>query len=563
MNPEETSNKIQTKKFFKSSKSRFGFGPGKLRYGNIRSMSGIIPNRTIPQNIAEKISQVPSEQESGSGIEPTKTVINSLGRLTLDLVQIGDNLDKIKEVIEEDYKQTKEKNKKEVEDYRKRIANRGKKISKKDLGNDKKSLSDVIKPFISGFFSGAGGAIRGLASFNLIEALMNGDYMKVFQSLMGIGITFIPQIGAMIAGTILKSLLKGFGRNMFGGGMRGGGGVGRMGGGGRVRSPGIGKFGSMLALGTGALALGGAYAASQDGQGTDGSEDQTRLEDLTAEQKALTDKGLISITQDDLKKFEDLNKKFDKTLDLLMGGKSRRGNGGSGGQQSDSETENSDISLQGVTPMGPATTDQQQAYKTVYDAAVKAGSPDPDMSASIAMLESGWLNPNLTSSRYNQSGGTNPFGQTGTGTKGSVNGFAVYNSLEEGVANHVKLWAKYYGATPEETVKKMRDAGYNQEGGGGPWMRKVLSIYNGRKTQPTPPSPTPAAQPAPKPTRPAAANPSSPTGRPVAVLPIPITGTGGIGAGNNNGSGDVASVNPSNMSDVYGQLYRTGWNVVG
>lgn len=127
---------------------------------------------------------------------------------------------------------------------------------------------------------------------------------------------------------------------------------------------------------------------------------------------------------------------------------------------------------------GPAPKNQQDAYNRVRAAAVAAGSPNPDVTASIAMLESGWLNPNIRS-RYNQSGGTNPFGQTGRGTKGSVNGFAVYNSLEEGVAAHVRLWKNYYkGDNALEILKNMRDGGYNREGGGGPWIRKIHGIYN-------------------------------------------------------------------------------------
>lgn len=126
---------------------------------------------------------------------------------------------------------------------------------------------------------------------------------------------------------------------------------------------------------------------------------------------------------------------------------------------------------------GPAPKNQQDAYNRIRAAAVAAGSPNPDVTASIAMLESGWLNPNIRS-RYNQSGGTNPFGQTGRGTRGSVNGFAVYNSLEEGVAAHVRLWKNYYrGNNALEILKNMRDGGYNREGGGGPWIRKIHGIY--------------------------------------------------------------------------------------
>ena len=531
--------------------------PGKKISVKVNRISGIIPKRSIPTDVATKITPKDSEDLTTTGqgsdaesvASPSRKVVSSLGRLTLDLVQINDNLDAIKDVIAEDYAQTKETNKREIEEYRKRIANRQRKLPKKDLGDNKNSLKDIIKPFVGSFFSGVGGAIRALAAFNLMDALLNGDYMQVFKSLMGIGITFIPQIGTMIAGAVLKSLLKGFGRGMVGGG----GGRLPMGRPGRMRgSPGIGKFGAMMALGTGALALGSAFASSQD----TGGEDQSRLEEVTAEQKALTADGIGAITQEDLKKFQNLNEKFDRAIELLLM-KPTRQNGGAGAGGGASSAGAPDVSTQGVEPIGPVAANQDAAYKMVYDAAVKAGSPDPSMTASIAMLESGWLNPNLTQSRYNQSGGTNPFGQTGTGTKGSVNGFAVYNSLEEGVAEHVRLWGSYYGTTPEETVRKMRDAGYNQEGGGGPWMRKVLSIQKGMTR-----SDPPARPAAPRRTgdEVSSATPSS-RGVLVSLAPAPV-GSGGPGSATNNGTVGDDYVDPNNREDTVGMLYRTQMNIM-
>jgi hypothetical protein len=526
------------------------FRPGKKISLKTTKMTGIVPKRAVPVGVDQKIA--PEQSEEG-GIEPTKTMISSLGRVTLDLVQINDNLDAIREVIIEDYKATKETNQKETEEYKKRIANRGRKFVKKDLGDKKKNVGEIIKPFVGSFFSGLGGSLRALAGFKLIDALINGDYAKAFQSLLGIGITFIPQIASMLVGAIFKSLLKGFGRRSFGGGF-GGGRVGspRMRGGGMG---GIGKFGAALSLGTGALALGSSFASSQEEEISDTQpQEQTRLEQLTAEQKGLTDQGIGVITQQDLKRFEELNKKFDSALELLLM-KPSRGNNGMGGGQSGSGGA-PDVSTQGVQPIGPVAADQQQAYQMVYDAAVKAGSPDPHMTASIAMLESGWMNPNLTKSKYNQSGRTNPFGQTGSGTRGSVNGFAVYNNLEEGVAAHVNLWKRYYGSTPEESVRKMRDAGYNREGGGGPWMRKVLGIYQGMNRS------QPPAQPAPPRRDPNQVSAAPSNGRGVLVSLKPQSAGGNdLGSAAISGTDGLASVDMSG-SDIYSKLTQAQLNIV-
>jgi hypothetical protein len=80
----------------------------------------------------------------------------------------------------------------------------------------------------------------------------------------------------------------------------------------------------------------------------------------------------------------------------------------------------------------------------------------------------------------------------------------------------------------------------------------VLKKYGG-----TPVAPKPAAR-----NPEISANPAS-SGRSIAILPIPnLTGANGPGSFNNNGSGDVASVDPRNPYDVYGKINRTGLNVV-
>lgn len=120
------------------------------------------------------------------------------------------------------------------------------------------------------------------------------------------------------------------------------------------------------------------------------------------------------------------------------------------------------------------------AFDKIRIAAQRAGSPNPDITAAIAMLESGWLsNPN---SVYALSGGTNPFGQTGRGSKGFVIGkdrqkHAVYNNLEEGVKVHVNAWRDFYnGKNPRQMLESLRNAGYNKVDPN--WVNKIMRIYN-------------------------------------------------------------------------------------
>ena len=527
------------------------------------TISSIVPKKTVPQEVVDKIIAQSTEDggENETVASPSKKIVSSLGRLTLDLVQINDNLDKIKDVIAEDYNQTKEKNKKEIEDYRKRVANKGRKFSKKDLGNDKRSLKDIIKPFVGGFFSGVGGSIRSLAAFNLLDALVSDNPLKAFQSLMGIGITFIPQIGTMIAGAVLKSLLKGFGKGVVGGGgMRGG----------PMRSPrgvgggGIGKFGSMMALGTGALALGGAYLASQqdetDPQANDG---QTRLEQVTAEQKALTEKGLVSIAQDDLKKFQNLNIKFEKTLDILMSRSSgirtdsqQTGageGGGGGGNYGDtsgnfSGSENAEKAFNYFKSKG--YTDQQAA--AIVGNFQQESGVDPSRVNSIGMrgiaqwdpnrwrnlekfasaknLDPNSLEAQLQFTQHELSTGDGGLSESTLKSSQSTSGATV-------------LFRKQYERPNEAEANDPARINYAET---------VLKKYGG-----TPVAPKPAAR-----NPEISANPAS-SGRSIAILPIPnLTGTNGPGSFNNNGSGDVASVDPRNPYDVYGRINRTGLNVV-
>jgi hypothetical protein len=315
MNPEE-SKKEKAQRFISgSSKSRFGFGTRKSIQTRI---PGIIPRRSIPTAV---ITSNPKSSEITSGAELSDSE-TTFGRLLLNFVQINNDLDTIAEKIQDDFKNTKEKNKQESDEYRKRIANRGRKLTKREIKDDKKGLVETVKPFVSNFFSGAGGAIRSLALWKMMMGLLDGDVSAIFKGLFGIGLSFLPKIGMMIAGSILKNMAASMLGRTAGAGLSRG--LGRGAGGGRaprVGSPkmGIGKWAGIASLGAGALALGSAFSSDskeESSTGTGGSETQKRLEELTAQQKDQRDIG--SIAQEDLKKFESLNKKFEMAIDLLL-----------------------------------------------------------------------------------------------------------------------------------------------------------------------------------------------------------------------------------------------------
>ena len=310
----------------------FGSGAG-TRFGSFASpitrRISLIPKRSIPQQI---LSRFQSSTSSGmdDGITTTQRDVSSLGKVTLNLEQTKNNLERILQVISEDYKNTQEQNKKEADEYRKRIANRGRIFGKKELGDRKTDLLGGIKKYVGSFFSGAGGAIRGLASFNLLEAILNKDPKKIISSLLGIGMTYLPAIGGLIGLSVAKSL----GKRLLGlGGARAAAG-GATGAAGLARGAGslgkIGRFGGKAALVAGGIGLASSLF-NKDG----GDQTQQRLEELTQQQKASVEPGSItSVPQDDLKRFEALNNKFEKALDFLLGKQKepqKTGGGGGGG----------------------------------------------------------------------------------------------------------------------------------------------------------------------------------------------------------------------------------------
>lgn len=127
-----------------------------------------------------------------------------------------------------------------------------------------------------------------------------------------------------------------------------------------------------------------------------------------------------------------------------------------------------------------------KAYNKLVAAAKKAGSPDPHLTASIAMLESGWM----TSSFAKQN---NPFGQTiydsQIGKKGIVSGrpaadgllTAQYDSLDSAMKHHMDKWGEYYvGNDPKEILNNLVRGGYNTVNP--KWADKIYSIHTGPTT---------------------------------------------------------------------------------
>ena len=323
MNPEDF-NYFQSRvtRFISSSNRRSS--SGSFLSPKITRLSGIIPKRALPSQIFSRPTA-----SADDAIESSGRGISSLGRVTLDLEIINNNLDRIRQIIEQDYKNTQETNRKETEDFRKRVANRGRIFGKRELGDKKSDLLGAVKKYVGSFFSGTGGAIRALAMWNLMQGILSGDPKKIIGPLLGIGLTYIPGIvGNIVSGA--AGLLVG---RMFGGGaVKGAEQIGTRG---LVRgaegAAELGRFGKFARIAKPAALLGGGiYLGSKlFGGGDAQNTQQQRLEQLTQEQKSSTDpQSLVPVPQDDLKRFENLNKRFEAAIDFLMGKK-----GGTQGQQ--------------------------------------------------------------------------------------------------------------------------------------------------------------------------------------------------------------------------------------
>ncbi len=361
------------------------FRPGKTVKFKTVKLTGIIPKRSTPQDVVEKISKPQLEAvETEEGISGSKRIVSSLGRLALSLEQTSDNIERVFEVMSEDIAKTREINKKEVDEYRKRVANRGRRIGKKDLGDNKVDVSNVVKKYVGSFFSGTGGAIRSLALFNMLEKFMSGDPLGAIGPLLGIGATYLPAIGGMIAGMLGKKVLGGLLGATKGAGVSRGGAAAARGAGAIAGLPKLGKFGAIAGLGAGALALGSGLLSSKKEETTT---QQQRLDELETEQKALVSpEGIGAIPDAALKKFESLNIKFEKALDFLLKKQKeqptqQQGRGGGGGPGS-------------FNPQ--ATQLNAGEYKDIINEASKLSGVPASQIASMMSIESSF-DPNAVS----------------------------------------------------------------------------------------------------------------------------------------------------------------------
>jgi len=135
------------------------------------------------------------------------------------------------------------------------------------------------------------------------------------------------------------------------------------------------------------------------------------------------------------------------------------------------------------------------AFEKIVRLAIQFNSPDPKLTAAIAMTESGWF------SSDNFKFATNPFGQTindnQIGTEGIIGKrvvtakldgitrkFAVYNSIDSSVKFHIRRWGQYYvPGSAERTTLALIAKGYTPDPG---WKETIASIYNRRKNLPLP-----------------------------------------------------------------------------
>lgn len=317
MNPEDIqeSKKEKLRRFLQGS-GKGEFAPRKISY-KITNLSGIIPKRSAPQQVVEKISNPIRTETPEEQIGAPAGVISSLGRLTLNLEGIGNDLDVISNIIKDDYKQTQETNRKEIEEYRKRVANRGRVVSKKEFGDRKIDVAGLIKKYVGSFFSGTGGAIRSLAGLNILEGIMTGDPLKILGGLTGITASYLPAIGMAVGGKVVSSIGKG----IFKGGPKGFGGFSREArplarvarGGGRI-----------------ALAAGIGAAAAAIGSKIFGGGGQAEAVQSMIQPKQDAAGGDLLMPDKLLKKFDDINDKFSRAVDRLLGG-GGPGPGGGGG----------------------------------------------------------------------------------------------------------------------------------------------------------------------------------------------------------------------------------------
>jgi len=373
-----------------------GTSPG-IRFGSFGVPSftkglNIRPRRSIPNELVQRISSNPQQQNLEETISASQGLITNLGKITLNLEQTKNNLDRIVEVIQEDYKISKDQNKKEVEEYRKRIANRGRLFGKKEIADKKTGAGFDVKKYVGSFFSNSGPlkTLGALSLLNLFEAILSGDISKIVGPLLAlVSVYVVPKV----IGLILKQLGKRVLGSLFPRAIPRGA---------PLPGPAIptrpsgspGKFFGKAALLAGGLTLGSQLLGNQN----QGDATEQRLEELTQEQKAsVASSSLVPIPQDDLKKFEQLNKKFEEALDFLLKKQkedSAKSQGSAGGGGSNSRITPTDTSgnFSGSTASQQAFTYFKSKGLSNEDSAAIVGnllqenrSMDPTLTNSIGM----------------------------------------------------------------------------------------------------------------------------------------------------------------------------------
>jgi len=285
--------------------------------------------------------------------------------------------------------------------------------------------------------------------------------------------------------------------------------------------------------------------------------DNDRLDELEAQEKALAAGGYAAITDGDLKRFENLNKKFAEILDNMM---TKGRPKGAGGPESspDEQTMGGQISGDPVAMNMEARgteTGENFDVKQRIELLKKVGATDEEAIrlAAIATYESSGRakahNPNASTgdnsyglwqvnmlgkmgeerrSRYNLSSNEDLFDPV---TNAQV-ALAILRSSGWGAwTTNTKVTAA--DLEKSRTELSTMNSGSNESGG-------YTSKSKIRSVSSTPP-------------------PS----RGVIVNMVPIAPeTGGLGSINVEGSEDVMMVDPSNPDDIIGKLYRTQWNIV-
>ena len=263
------------------------------------------------------------------------------------------------------------------------------------------------------------------------------------------------------------------------------------------------------------------------------------------------------ITQDDLKRFQNLNQKFEKMIDEMMGKRSSSRGGGGTGSADTEQTTGGQISGDPVEMNMEARGTVQGEYfdmKGRIELLKKVGATDEEAMrlAAIAKYESGGASKshNPDASTGDNSYGlwqVNMLGNLGTQRRRQFNlskDEDLFDPVTNAQAALAILRSQGWGAwtantqVTEEDLKASRKAFESIQGGNesGGYTSKQKRV---NISSTAPPS----------------------RGVLVSMIPTP-TSSGSPGSVNLDGGSNDDFVDPNNSNDIIGQLYRTQWNIV-